>query len=83
MTVVDLSAEAAKHGFLLVIEEHGSQGTVWQWRRGTDRSWPSFLTEREAIGWMEHRIRTGTLLTAHRSPTIMPTRVLRAAPRSR
>ncbi len=57
MTMIDVSTEAARHGFSLRVGTHDTQGSVWQWRRGDDSTGPIFLTEREAMGWMESRLR--------------------------
>jgi len=34
---------------------------VWQWRRGSDGSWPQFLSEDAAMAWMDHALRTASL----------------------
>jgi hypothetical protein len=34
---------------------------VWRWRRGSDGSWPEFLSEDAAMVWMDHALRTASL----------------------
>jgi hypothetical protein len=57
MITVDVCAEAARYGLTLRVEQHDIQGTVWHWHHGADPTGPAFLTERDAVGWMESRLR--------------------------
>ncbi len=56
MTNQQVEFEASKFGFHLDRVEDDVQGVVYQWHRGVDRRWPSFLTEREALAWMDARL---------------------------
>ncbi len=56
MTTQEVEFEASRFGFHLEQVEDDVQGSVLMWHRGTDYRWPSFLTEREALDWMENRL---------------------------
>ncbi len=62
MTRQEVEFEAYKFGFHLERVEDDVQGAVFKWHRGADYRWPSFLTEREALGWMEDRLAGAHLL---------------------
>jgi len=53
---MDVLDAAADRGFTL--EERPLDGRwVWAWRRGDDTRRPCFLTEREALAYMDDRLR--------------------------
>ncbi len=56
MTTQEVEFEASRFGFHLERVDDEVQGSVFKWHRGTDYRWPSFLTEREALDWMEGRL---------------------------
>ncbi len=56
MTLFNIEHEAGKYGFFLVVIEDEVQGTLYQWRQETANRWPAFLTERQALDWMEERL---------------------------
>ena len=56
LPAMDTTDQAAADGFTLEARTwHGR--SVWGWRRGDDRRHPCFLTEREALSWMDDRLR--------------------------
>jgi hypothetical protein len=60
MTQLQAEQEATNLGFRL--DTCNSAGVqVWQWRRGSDASWPEFLSENAAVAWMDHALRTASL----------------------
>ena len=60
MTQVHAEHEASNLGFRL--ESFDVDGVrVWQWHRGSDHSWPMFLSEDAAVTWMDHALRTASL----------------------
>jgi hypothetical protein len=53
---MDCLTAAAERGFTL--EERPLHGQrVWGWRRGDDDRHPCFLTKREALAYMDDRLR--------------------------
>jgi len=62
---VDVAAQAERLGFHLEATVVDTT-PVWAWRRGSDTDWPSFLTQAEALGWMEDAIRHATLFDRRR-----------------
>ena len=60
MTLVQAEQKASNLGFRLdAYDVDGVQ--VWRWRRGSDDSWPEFLSEDAAVAWMDHALRTASL----------------------
>ena len=58
MEIID---QAQEHGYEL--DEKPLDGIwVWAWRRGDDERHPCFLTEREALSFMEDRVRRSAVL---------------------
>jgi len=56
LPAMDVRDEAAQRGFTL--EERPLHGRwVWGWWRGDDTRWRCYLTEREALSYMEDRRR--------------------------
>ena len=53
----DLLAHAARDGYTLIQRETDTGQLVWAWRRGDDPRYPCFLTRREAVAFMEDRLR--------------------------
>jgi hypothetical protein len=53
---VDVIAEAQQQGFTLE-ERVVNDAWVHGWVRGDDDQWPCFHTEREALSWMDDRLR--------------------------
>ena len=53
---MDVIARAAARGFELEERVLGDRW-VWGWRRGNDDRHPCFLTEREALSYMDDRLR--------------------------
>jgi hypothetical protein len=53
---VDVIEQARRQGFEL---EERVLGDAWVhgWSRDGDERWPCFLTEREALSWMDDRLR--------------------------
>ena len=60
MTQLDAEREASNFGFTLeTFEVDGIQ--VWRWRRGIDHDWPEFMSEVDALAWIDHGLRTASL----------------------
>ena len=60
MTLTDVQAHASELGFEL--DELDIDGMrVWQWRRGSDTHWPTFLDHDAAMSWMDDGLRTASL----------------------